>query len=82
MKSPRWVWTLSQKNPALAVGQPVTVNPLDYAEPGDEFVQRGLPHVSPTQAGGRTGPAPMLNMCHSGQAGLAAAGRAVAAQRR
>ena len=38
-----------QHNSALAVGQPVTVNPLDYTEPGDEFVQRGLHHLSPTR---------------------------------
>jgi len=35
-------------NPALVVGQPVTVNPLDYTEPCD-YCERGLHHLSPTR---------------------------------
>lgn len=37
----------TEKNPALAVGQAVTANPLDWPEEDDPFVARGLNQLSP-----------------------------------
>lgn len=37
----------TEKNPALAVGQSVTANPLDWPEGDDPFVARGLNQLSP-----------------------------------